>query len=146
MESTSPTALIVEDSPVVRRYLRFRLESSGWNVAEAEDAFQGLNAVRTLRPDLVTLDLIMPINNGIDGIHLARLIREEAPEVTLLIVSGMASAHDVQDFLKKHKLEFFGKSEPAESGGFARLFARTDDLLAELNRLEQIAERETVRH
>ncbi len=146
MDPTSPTALVVDDNPVVRRYLRLRLESSGWSVAEAEDAFSGLNAARELRPDLITLDLIMPINNGIDGIHLARMIREESPDTTLLIVSGMASEEDVKSFLKKHNLEFFGKADPSEVGGFARLFARTDELLGELQRLERMAGDEPIRH
>jgi len=146
MDSTAPTALVIDDSPVVRRYLRFRLESSGWNVAEAGDAFSGLNAARELRPDLITLDLVMPINNGIDGIHLAHKVREESPDTTLLIVSGLASEQDVKDFLKKHNLEFFGKTDPSDVGGFARLFARTDELLGELNRLEQLAGDAPVRH
>jgi CheY-like chemotaxis protein len=146
MNSTAPTALVIDDSPVVRRYLRFRLESSGWNVAEAGDAFAGLNAARELRPDLITLDLVMPINNGIDGIHLAHKVREESPDTTLLIVSGLASEQDVKDFLRKHSLEFFGKTDPSEVGGFARLFARTDELLGELNRLEQLAGDAPVRH
>ena len=140
MTSIAPTALVIDDSPTVRRYLRFRLESSGWSVAEAGDAYSGWNTARELRPDLITLDLVMPINNGIDGIHLAHKIREEAPDTTLLIVSGMASESDVKKFLQKHNLEFFGKSEPSDVGGFARLFARTDELLSELIRLEQIAD------
>ncbi len=146
MDSMSPTALVIDDSPVVRRYLRLRLESSGWSVAEAEDAFAGLNAMRELRPDLITLDLIMPINHGIDGIHLAHKVREESPDTTLLIVSGMASEQDIKDFLRKNRLEFFGKTDTAEVGGFARLFARTDELLGELNRLERLAGDEPVRH
>jgi two-component system, chemotaxis family, chemotaxis protein CheY len=146
MDSTAPTALVIDDSPVVRRYLRFRLESSGWSVAEAPDAYAGMNAMLEIRPDLITLDLVMPINNGIDGIHLARKIREESPDTTLLIVSGLASEQDVQDFLHKNKLEFFGKADPSDVGGFARLFARTDELLGELNRLEQMAGDAPIRH
>jgi two-component system chemotaxis response regulator CheY len=146
MDSTAPTALVIDDSPVIRRYLRFRLESSGWSVAEASDAFSGLNTARELRPDLITLDLVMPINNGIDGIHLAHKIREESPDTALLIVSGLASENDVKTFLKKHNLEFFGKTDPSDVGGFARLFARTDELLGELNRLEQMAGDAPIRH
>jgi CheY-like chemotaxis protein len=142
----SPTALVIDDSPVVRRYLRLRLESSGWRVAEAEDAFVGLHAISELGPDLVTLDLIMPINHGIDGLQLASRIREEWPDTTLLIVSGMATEPDVRDFLKSHRLEFFGKTEHAEVGGFARLFARTDELLRDLNRLDRLASDEPIRH
>jgi two-component system chemotaxis response regulator CheY len=146
MDSTSPTALVVDDNPVVRRYLRLRLKSSGWDVAEAQDAFAGLNAALELRPDLITLDLIMPINNGIDGLHLARHIRKESPETTILIVSGVASEQGVKEFMKKHQLEFFGKTDPSDVGGFAQLFARTDELLAELRRFEQLAGEAPIRH
>jgi CheY-like chemotaxis protein len=95
---------------------------------------------------LITLDLVMPINNGIDGIHLAHMIREESPDTTLLIVSGLASEQDVKSFLQKHNLEFFGKADPSDIGGFARLFARTDELLGELHRLEQMAGDAPIRH
>lgn len=132
MEAISPTVLVVEDSPFLRRYLHLRLESSGWNVIEAADAFEGMKAFHEHQPDLITLDLIMPINNGIDGIHLARKIREEAPAIPLFIVSAMASEADVRDFLTRHKLEFFPKNGDTPNDGFGKLFARTDSILRDL--------------
>jgi two-component system chemotaxis response regulator CheY len=137
MEAITPTALVVEDSPFLRRYLRLRLESSGWKVVEAAEAFEGMKAFREVQPDLVTLDLIMPINNGIDGIHLARQIREEAPSIPLFIVSAMASERGVRDFLVKHRLEFFPKTAESPNDGFAKLFARTDSILRGLKEQQQ---------
>jgi CheY-like chemotaxis protein len=137
MQAIAPTALVVEDSQFLRRYLRLRLESSGWKVLEAADAFEGMKAFREAQPDLVTLDLIMPINNGIDGIHLARKIREDAPSLPLFIVSAMASEPDVRDFLTRHRLEFFPKTADSPNDGFAKLFARTDSILRDLKEQQQ---------
>src|SRR5690348_6575678 len=53
MQAIAPTALVVEDSQFLRRYLHLRLESSGWKVVEAPDAFEGLKAFREAQPDLI---------------------------------------------------------------------------------------------
>ena len=145
MDATAPTALVIEDTPLIQRYLRFRLVLRGWNVAEAGDAYAGLKVARELRPDLITLDLVTPINHGIDGIHLARQIREESPHTVVLIVSGLASEPDVKDFMTKHDFELFGK-DPADVGGFACLFSRIDELFVELGRLEQLAGDALIKH
>ena len=125
-----PTALVVEDNSVVREFIRLKLETSGWKVREAEDAASGLNLFRQTRPHLVTLDLVMPNNDGFDGLHLARLISDEAPEVALLVVSGFGSQPDVKDFMEKHDLELFNKSP--DDPTFKNLFSRTDVLFQDL--------------
>jgi DNA-binding response OmpR family regulator len=86
-----PTALVVEVNSEIREFIRETLETSGWKVGEAENAGGALKQFRLYRPHLVTLDLIMPINDGFDSLHLARLINDEAPEVALLVVSAVAS-------------------------------------------------------
>jgi CheY-like chemotaxis protein len=86
-----PTALVVEDDSVAREFIRLKLETSGWNVCEAQNATAALSLFRHQRPQLVTLDLIMPINDGFDAMHLARIINQEAPEVALLVVSAVGS-------------------------------------------------------
>jgi CheY-like chemotaxis protein len=86
-----PTALVVDDDIVIRQFIRFTLETKGWQVEEAGSATEGLERIRELRPHLVTLDLIMPNNTGLDSLDLARLLNEEAPEITLLILSSAGS-------------------------------------------------------
>jgi CheY-like chemotaxis protein len=129
---SQPKALIIEDSAVVRQFIRLELECRGWTVAEAADAHEGLKAFRRLAPQLITLDLIMPINDGLDAVQLAQLIQEEDPEVTLLVVSSSASNQDVKDFFEKHKLELFEKPR-AENPRFDQLLARVDSIFHELN-------------
>jgi len=63
------TAVIVEDEPQIRRFVRASLEAEGWQVFEAETMKQGLVEAGTRAPDLVVLDLGLPDGNGVDLIR-----------------------------------------------------------------------------
>lgn len=64
--TTSPTALLVEDEPQIRRFVRAALEAEGWQVHESATLQRGLIDAGTRRPDLVVLDLGLPDGDGID--------------------------------------------------------------------------------
>ncbi|MBS0448927.1 MAG: two-component system response regulator KdpE [Proteobacteria bacterium] len=66
---TTPTAILVEDEPQIRRFVRSALEAEGWRVFESETLRQGLIEAGTRRPDLVILDLGLPDGNGVDFIR-----------------------------------------------------------------------------
>jgi len=66
--SDKPTALLVEDEPQIRRFVRAALEQEGWQVLEATSIERGLIDAGTRRPDLVVLDLGLPDGDGIDFI------------------------------------------------------------------------------
>jgi two-component system chemotaxis response regulator CheY len=86
----SVEALIIDDSPVARRIIRHHLEQIGCKVmGEAENASLGLKLFRELKPQLVTLDLIMPAVDGIDASEAFRLMREENPSAKILVVSAV---------------------------------------------------------
>ena len=70
--SAVAAAVVVEDEPQIRRFVRAALESEGWKVTEAATLKQGLTEAATRRPDLVVLDLALP--DG-DGIELVRSMR-----------------------------------------------------------------------
>jgi len=64
----APTALLVEDEPQIRRFVRAALEEEGWHVHESASMQRGLIDAGTRRPDLVILDLGLPDGDGIDFI------------------------------------------------------------------------------
>jgi len=64
--------VVVEDDDDTRMYLRLFLDHLGANIVVAENAFKGLEAVKTYRPTLVVSDITMP---GRDGFGLLRDIR-----------------------------------------------------------------------
>jgi two-component system KDP operon response regulator KdpE len=66
MSSPNPIALIVEDEPSIRRFVRMALEGEGWIVHECETVRQGLLDAGTRRPDLIVLDLGLPDGDGVD--------------------------------------------------------------------------------
>jgi two-component system cell cycle response regulator len=74
------TILVVDDSTAIRRILRRALEGAGHRVVEAENGREGLEVCRTERPDLVLLDVDMPVMDGLST------LREMKMDPTLLQV------------------------------------------------------------
>ncbi|WP_377702031.1 two-component system response regulator KdpE [Pseudoduganella sp. UC29_71] len=62
---TSPVALLVEDEPQIRRFVRAALEEEGWHVHECPTMQRGLIDAGTRKPDLVVLDLGLPDGDGV---------------------------------------------------------------------------------
>jgi DNA-binding NarL/FixJ family response regulator len=87
--------LIVDDSAVVRRLLRYTIEqNSDWKVCgEAENGEVAVQRVKELHPDIVTLDLQMPVMNGLEA---ARQIAVLAPKTAML----MFTMHNSEQLLK----------------------------------------------
>ncbi len=83
-------ALLIDDSPVARRVIRHHLEQIGCRITgEAENAALGLKLFRELRPQLVTLDLIMPAVDGVDAAQAFRSMRRESPRTQIIVVSAV---------------------------------------------------------
>ncbi len=83
--------LIVEDDGTLAELLRYNLERHGYSAWIAADGKQALMLVRSVRPDLVILDLMLP---GIDGRDVCRLIRKWS-SVPILILTARDSEEDV---------------------------------------------------
>ena len=66
MSETTRNAVVVEDEPQIRRFVRTALEAEGWQVFEASTVKQGLVEAGTRRPDLIVLDLGLPDGDGVD--------------------------------------------------------------------------------
>jgi DNA-binding response OmpR family regulator len=85
--------LIVEDHADIRRLVRMTLEFEPVEVHEAGCAEDGLTLARSLRPDLVMLDVMMP--GAMSGLDLCRALREDpalhAVPVVMLSARGHAS-------------------------------------------------------
>jgi signal transduction histidine kinase len=83
--------VLVDDTADLRLLLRVVIESqSGFHVVgEAGDGAAGVELIRQERPDLVLLDLAMPI---MDGLEALPLIREVSPETRIVVLSGFEAA------------------------------------------------------
>jgi two-component system, OmpR family, KDP operon response regulator KdpE len=72
MSHPAPVAVVIEDEPQIRRFVRAALEAEGWQVFEADTAKRGLTEAGTRKPDLLVLDLGLPDGDGVDLIRDVR--------------------------------------------------------------------------
>lgn len=95
MSNPQPTAVVIEDEPQIRRFVRGALEDEGWQVHEAATLRDGLAAAGTRQPDLIVLDLGLP--DG-DGVGLIRDVRGWS-SVPIIVLSARAQEADKIDAL-----------------------------------------------
>ncbi len=88
MKSRRVRVLVVDDSPFVRKVIREVLTAGGLDVVDiARDGLEALEKIERLRPDVVTLDLMMPHLDGLSVLdELAK--REARPAVVVVTISG----------------------------------------------------------
>ena len=105
----SKKVLVVDDDPDVRLFSVTVLEENGYIPLEAEDGESGLEMIKSEKPDLVILDVLMPRQSGV------RLYRElktakALKDVKIIILSGIAK----KTFLRSQKAltEFGGAQIP----------------------------------
>jgi CheY-like chemotaxis protein len=77
--------LIAEDHEVVRYLLSTMLVAKGFDVCQASDGAQAVQIAREKVPDLVILDLAMPVMNGLEA---ARLLRARTPHLPLVLFTN----------------------------------------------------------
>jgi len=77
--------LVIDDDPAMRGSMRRILERDGHDVREAGDGAEGLHLFRAEPADVVVTDVLMP---GKEGMETIVELREEAPDVRILVVSG----------------------------------------------------------
>ena len=95
MQSNSRTVLIVDDVSYVRKTLKQILIARGFRVVgEAENGEEAIKLYQETRPDLVTMDLAMPVLNGVDA---TREILKFDPEARVIVLSAMMQENLVAD-------------------------------------------------
>ena len=79
------TVLIAEDYADVRSMTRMMVETCGYRVVEAQDGYEALEAAKERRPDMILMDIAMPLMNGITSAGLIRTIAhcEDVPIIAL---------------------------------------------------------------
>lgn len=84
--------LIIDDEEDVRKYLSAILRKAGYETVMASDGNEGLRVARAEKPDLVTLDLMMPNQSGTDFYrNLAK--DKDLGETPVIVVSGLPGRH-----------------------------------------------------
>ncbi|MEO8611231.1 MAG: response regulator transcription factor [Chloroflexota bacterium] len=84
--------LIIEDELTLANNLADKLRGEGFNVTTAPDGEDGLNKVRSERPDLIVLDIMLP---GLDGLSLCRIVRRDTATSHIPIIMLTARGTEV---------------------------------------------------
>ena len=102
--------LIVDDHPAIRRALRAAFEHQpGFTVCgEAEDGFDAIGKAKRLAPDLIVLDLRMPV---MDGLETARELKKLFPQVPLMMLTCYHSSAAEQQALAAGVSAVFSKPD-----------------------------------
>jgi DNA-binding NarL/FixJ family response regulator len=111
--SRSIRILIVDDHPVVRAGVRGMLETQGdFEVAgEAENGREALEAALRLRPEIVLMDLRMPV---MDGVAAIRAIREAAPATRIIVLTTYDTDADILLAIEAGATGYLLKDAPRE--------------------------------
>ena len=86
-----PTILLIEDERAMADGLRDALEHHGYSVRIAPDGEAGLELARTVQPDLVVLDVMLP---GRDGFEICRLLRAERFSAPIIMLTARSEEVD----------------------------------------------------
>ena len=99
--------LIIDDTAFMRMTLRNFLEKNGYEIAgEGENGQQAVEQYVRFKPDLVTMDITMPV---MDGIVAVKKIIEKDPHASIIMVSAMGQKRLVVEALKAGAKDFIVK-------------------------------------
>ena len=108
IEIKKTKVVIVDDNDIMRALLRgmLRAEKEFEVVGEARNGELGVELVRRLEPQIVCMDVMMPVMTGIDAL---REIRKEFPGTAVVMITGNASAENVQESVQNGAAGFIVK-------------------------------------
>lgn len=102
------SVLIVDDDPVVRRMLQLSFESEGFDVLTAGDGLEGLESMRSSKPNVVVLDIMMP---KLDGLKVMRELQgdDSLRGTPVILLSAKATSLDIELGLKAGAADYVTK-------------------------------------
>ncbi len=92
---SSGQVLVVDDSEVIRELIKVNLELEGFEVRTADDGEAALALMGEFRPDVVTLDVVMPRLGGFETVERMRADPRTA-DIPVVVVTGRAQSADVE--------------------------------------------------
>lgn len=108
-EPKAKFVLVVDDEHVIADSLAAILRHEGYVAAVAYDGPTALTQCKSLHPDLVISDVVMP---GMSGVEMAVLIRKSLPNCKILLFSGQATTRDLLEQARRSGHDFDLLSKP----------------------------------
>jgi DNA-binding NtrC family response regulator len=86
--------LVVDDEPIVLKSCRLVLEAEGWEMMPASSVTEALSILESITPELLLVDVKMPVH---DGMYLMRKVREKRPGIPIIVMSGYATSETIKE-------------------------------------------------
>ena len=118
--------LVVEDEPSLQKLLQYQLSKTGHEIRVAGDGEQALAMVRSERPDLVLLDVMLPV---MGGFQVLRKLQEDknTKSIPVIMLSAKGQQHDIAAGLNQGVFDYITKPF-----NIPNLSARIDKALASI--------------
>ena len=104
--------LVIDDEPNVRTLLAMLLRSQGYEVILADNGWKGLQLYRQEHPDVILLDLKMPV---VDGVTVLKQIRSVDPTLPVIVLTGDATPEREREVRELGASEFIVKGSSLHS-------------------------------
>ena len=99
--------LVVDDALFMRKLISGVAAEAGWEVAgEAGNGEEAVSLYKELKPDLVTMDLVMPVMGGLEAL---RRIRELDPSAQVVVVTALDQKNALMESIRDGALDFIVK-------------------------------------
>jgi len=98
--------LVIDDDPGVRDYLETLALRLGYRVTAVGDGEEALATLDESKPDIITLDAVLP---GMDGLETLRRLKQRIPEVPVVMLSGHGQARTIVEAMKLGASDFLRK-------------------------------------
>ena len=100
--------IVVEDDSVYAKILQFKLVKEGYDVLVAGNGQEALEALKQRKPDLMVLDLIMPVK---DGFETLKELRQTDKDLKVVIASSLGQEEDLKKCQELGITAYFVKSD-----------------------------------
>lgn len=102
--------LIVEDDPLISRMYQKIFSFEGYDVEMAGDGEDGWEKIKTIKPTLVLLDIMMPKMNGLQVLEKIKL-DPDTKAIPVIMLTNLAGVQDAETALAKGAIKYIVKSE-----------------------------------
>src|SRR5215467_1224057 len=134
-----PDILIVDDESDIRELVAGILQDEGFGARTARDSDDALAAIKTRRPSLVFLDIWLQ-GSRLDGLQLLSAVKEEHPEMPVVMISGHGNIETAVSAIKLGAYDFIEKPFKADRLVLiAERALETSRLKREVKELKQLA-------
>jgi DNA-binding response OmpR family regulator len=116
--------LMVEDDSFLRNLYRDKLEKEGFGFIEATSGIEGMNKIVNENPDLIILDLLLPMRGGFDILEEMNK-SDMIAEIPVIVLSNLKQKNDIDEARRLNARDYFIKSET----NFSEIIERIKELL-----------------